>query len=165
MYIMDNLYVLGVCLTLGGLCIYNRTPLLENVNFYYKKSNNYLKNMYPLKILNIITLNDKKIYDINLLGRRFIVDNTDIDLDSYIRLKSSLAIPHTPDDILDATITYNDGTTDDITDTAKLLIGPHLDQFIPDNRSWIINYLNSEYNYSNIKTINIQFINMEEITI
>ena len=162
---MDNLYILGICLTITGCCIYNRIPLLENANFYYKKSNRYLQNIYPLKIEQTIALRKREIYSINLMGRRFIVNDTDIDIEAYKILITSLTIPHTPDDILDATITYNDDTECDITDIAKLLIGPHLDQVTASNKDWIIEYLGLVHDLHNIKTIKLQFINMVEITI
>ena len=164
--VSTNLFNNGVILSIGtiltistGYLAYkNRMGIFENCNSYFIGISNLITNIYPIRIQKTLVLNSVKIYNITLLDRPFIVTDLKIDIEAYEKLKNSLVIPHTPDDILETVILI--GTEKiDITDISKLLIGPFLNQFDDTNSSWIFEYLSSEYEYNNIDEIQLTFIN------
>ena len=76
-----------------------------------------------------------------------------------------MKIPHTPDDILEATLLFSNGMTKDITELAEVLIGPFLNQINKSNKEWIIEYLEKKHSLKNIDKIEITFINNNKIIV
>ena len=149
----------------GYLIHKNRLPIAENINYYYVRGTKYLNNLNPIEIIEIIELCSKKLYLINLLKKPFIVTDLNIDIGKYNTLVKSMKIPHTPDDILEANILFNDGTTREITELMEILIGPFLNQVNPLNKEWIIEYLEKKHKLENIDKIEIIFVNNNKIII
>lgn len=166
----SNIYIwslggVGIASCVGYYTYINRIWMLENVNFYYKRFDKYIKNLNPLQVLETYNLDSKNIYLIKLIDKHFIVSETNIDIKKYTDLKNSLIIPHTPEDILEATLTTESNHLLDITEVSKLLIGPFLNQFTQQNKKWIFEYLEKKHKYKNIKTIELMFINGNKIII
>lgn len=166
---MDSgIYVLssiGLASLIGYYSYINRIFLLENINFYYKQGDEYIKNLYPLRVIEVYNLDSKKIYLIKIMNKPFIVPETNINIQQYKNFKNSLVIPHSPEDILEASITTENEETIDITEVSKLLVGPLVDQFTQENKDWIYEYLEKKHNYKNIKVVKIMFINGNKIII
>jgi len=136
----------------------NRIKILENCNYYYVNIKTYIEDINPITIVETIKLKSETIYHIKLLDSSFIVKDLNINIDNYKALKKSLIIPHSPEDILNATLTSDDKEVD-IMDQAKLLIGPFLDQINEKNEKWIFEYLEKHHNFKNIISLKITLIN------
>jgi len=143
----------------------NRLPIAENINYYYVEGAKYINNLNPIQNIEVIELSSKKLYLINLLKRPFIVTDLNIDIGKYNSLVNSMKIPHTPDDILEATLLFSNGMTKDITELAEVLIGPFLNQINKSNKEWIIEYLEKKHSLKNIDKIEITFINNNKIIV
>ena len=148
-----------VSLSLGYYTYINRMEILENCNQYYVNIAEYIKNLNPLKVYEIINLDNGTVFDITLLNRRFIVPDLNIDINKYKKLQTSMVIPHSPDDILETILINNNNEKIDITDLSKLLIGPFLNQISEPNEKWIFEYLEKKHKYTNINVIELTFIN------
>lgn len=159
-------YGFGALLGLaGGIYIYNkRFSILAEGNMYYRGFNNFLNNLNPIKIIETIQLKSEKIYLIELLGKEFLVKDIEIDVSKYKTLRTSIVIPHTPDDILETICQTSNGEID-ITDISRKLVGPFLTQFTEDNKNWIKEYLNMYHDIDHVNAINLTFINNSEINI
>ena len=166
---MDKFLQIGVGLlaTMGvGMIIYqNSISVLSIGNMYYRKTSSFISNLYPLKIIKSLDLKKQQVYLVELLGRSFIVLNTTIDIEAYKKLKKSVKIPHSPDDILETICTTKNGTEIDITEDSRELIGPFLDQFTYENKGWILEYLEKYREINDIKNLTLTFINNTEINI
>ena len=147
-----------VTVSIGYLTYLNRITILENCNYHYLNVHKYINNLNPITVLETIKLKSKTIYHIKLLDTYFIVNDLDINIDEYTRLKTSLHIPHSPEDIMEGVLIKNDEEID-ITDISKLLIGPLLNQISEVNEKWIFEYLESRHNYTNISSFEITLIN------
>ena len=160
-FLMGSLFFsAGSILTvsLGYYAFLHRIKLLENCNHHYITFNKYLSNLNPITVMETIKLKSNTVYHIKLLDKYFIVKDLNIDIDQYKKLKISLVIPHSPEDILEATLISDDEEID-ITDLSKLLIGPLLNQITDQNEKWIFEYLDQKLNYTNINTFEITLIN------
>jgi len=108
-----------------------------------------------------MVLANTTLYNITMSdGSEFIVKNRDIDTTEYNKLKSTFIIPHSPDDILEATITTNNGDNLDVEDSCKILCGPFINQFTEENKLWIFEYIKHVKNLTEeIKELRVDYIN------
>ena len=146
----------------AGYFIYrNYYHILKEVFYYYTKLNKSFKRIDYIKTNYDIILANTKLYNITMAdGKEFLVKNRNIDTEKYNLLKSTFTIPHSPDDIFEATITTDKNETIDVERSCKCICGPFIDQITESNKLWIFEYLKHIKNLEdNIVVLKVDFIN------
>ena len=156
------LFIAGV----GAVVYYNYIEILKWTNHCYRWLIK-IDCLNPSYVNKVVHLNDKAYYYITLKGRQFITTDKEHDLVKYDSFRKKMAIPNSPDNILEADIFTTNGDKIDVLEDIQLLCGPFVDQCTNENRNWIFNYLADEYNGlespSDIKELVIELINGDTI--
>ena len=150
----------------GTYVYYNYRKIFKWSNYYYRWIISWSL-FNPSYMKKVVQLNDHIYYYITLKGRSFITIDNQFDVEKYETFSSKMAIPNSPDNILEADIITVDGDKIDVLDDIKLLCGPFVNQCTIKNKDWIFNYLADEYTMiedtSDIEELIIELINGDTI--
>ena len=151
---------------IGVYTYYNRMVILKYVNHWHRWLIK-IDCLNPSYVDKTVDLNNFIYYHITLRGRKFITRNKEYNLEKYDVFRKKMAIPNSPDNILEADIILNDDTKIDVLYDVQLLCGPYVDQCTQENKDWIFNYLADEYteleSASEIKELTVELINGDSI--